>query len=217
MILVRWGLPLLLAACQAQATVIPVSDLTDTDDPIDTGDTGTGPQDLDRDGFFADEDCDDQDPQTFPGAEERCDLIDQDCDGTPVDIGSCPCDEVRVAGSVLLVACGEAASWARAADTCADAGLTLAIVRDEATNDVLQAFAQEIRLSPPWIGASDSQREGSWRWIDGSAVSWENWGSGEPNDFGQGEDCVQFYPWDGTWNDARCDVRLPFVCTWSEP
>ena len=37
--------------------------------------------DLDADGFAADEDCDDRDPQRFPGAGERCDDKDNDCDG----------------------------------------------------------------------------------------------------------------------------------------
>ncbi|MEQ1503097.1 MAG: putative metal-binding motif-containing protein [Myxococcota bacterium] len=29
----------------------------------------------------APDDCDDSDPERFPGADERCDGVDQDCDG----------------------------------------------------------------------------------------------------------------------------------------
>ncbi|MBN2801303.1 MAG: hypothetical protein JXX28_19335 [Deltaproteobacteria bacterium] len=39
------------------------------------------PLDLDRDGVPATEDCDDLDATVFPGAEERCDGVDNDCDG----------------------------------------------------------------------------------------------------------------------------------------
>lgn len=44
-------------------------------------DTGEAPVDADGDGFPAEEDCDDADPLVFPGAEERCDGVDTDCDG----------------------------------------------------------------------------------------------------------------------------------------
>jgi hypothetical protein len=40
----------------------------------------TDPDD-DRDGVPASEDCDDADPDVFPGADERCDGVDNDCDG----------------------------------------------------------------------------------------------------------------------------------------
>ena len=47
------------------------------------------PLDLDGDGFAAAEDCDDTDQNVFPGADERCNGVDDDCDGEtdedPVD------------------------------------------------------------------------------------------------------------------------------------
>ncbi len=48
----------------------------------DTGDTGPAyDPDLDHDGYPASEDCDDQDGTAYPGAEEACDGVDNDCDG----------------------------------------------------------------------------------------------------------------------------------------
>ena len=38
-----------------------------------------GAEDLDADGYSAEEDCDDENPDIFPGAEEICDGVDNDC------------------------------------------------------------------------------------------------------------------------------------------
>ena len=55
-----------------------------TEDTVDTGTITVDIIDLDGDGFEANEDCDDLDPAVFPGADEYCDEIDNDCD-TEVD------------------------------------------------------------------------------------------------------------------------------------
>jgi glucose/arabinose dehydrogenase len=46
---------------------------------------GCGGVDGDGDGFAAGVDCDDGDPEVYPGAVEICDGEDDDCDGTPDD------------------------------------------------------------------------------------------------------------------------------------
>jgi alkaline phosphatase D len=51
------------------------------DDGGSEGDDEEPPIDEDADGFSADADCDDADPSVYPGAAERCDGEDQDCDG----------------------------------------------------------------------------------------------------------------------------------------
>ena len=57
--------------------------------PDTTGDSGedtTPPVDQDADGIPEGEDCDDTNPQVYPGADEVCDEVDNNCDGT-VDEG----------------------------------------------------------------------------------------------------------------------------------
>ncbi|MFH1466506.1 MAG: MopE-related protein [Pseudomonadota bacterium] len=52
------------------------------DDTGPSGDSGSAAsQDQDLDGFDASEDCDDADPSIHPGATERCNGLDDDCDG----------------------------------------------------------------------------------------------------------------------------------------
>ena len=53
-----------------------------TDDTSGTDDTGAADPDSDGDGFAASDDCDDDDATVFPGADEYCDGVDQDCDDT---------------------------------------------------------------------------------------------------------------------------------------
>ncbi len=77
-------LPLLLALACAPKPADPVRDAPPGDggtaSPSDGGGT-TPPVDADGDGVPADEDCDDADPTVYPGQAERCDGLDQDCDG----------------------------------------------------------------------------------------------------------------------------------------
>jgi hypothetical protein len=51
------------------------------DDSKLPGDTGPISTDGDGDGYVAGEDCDDGDAAVYPGAAERCDGVDNDCDG----------------------------------------------------------------------------------------------------------------------------------------
>ena len=63
------------------------TDDTDDSDDSDSGPTDTGPAavDADGDGIPSDEDCDDSDATVAPGAEELCDEVDHNCDGSPTD------------------------------------------------------------------------------------------------------------------------------------
>jgi hypothetical protein len=51
----------------------------DTDEPK-PDDTGTATVDADGDGYDAEQDCDDGDEAVFPGADELCNGVDDDCD-----------------------------------------------------------------------------------------------------------------------------------------
>ena len=59
-----------------------------------------------------------------------------------------------------------------------------------------------------WIGASDADVEGTWKWMTGpeagTNLSWTNWNTGEPNNSGGNEDYAHIMSWTdpaGKWND----------------
>jgi len=100
-------LPLLACDDRVDTGTVPLDDTqgstTDTATTRETGttvDSGTptdsrsgtihpGFQDADGDGWPAQDDCDDSNPYTHPGAEEWCDLVDHDCDGETLARGVC--------------------------------------------------------------------------------------------------------------------------------
>jgi len=106
---VPFALPLALALALALGAC---GDKSGTDDsggsPGDGGgggDTGTALTDADHDGVAVEEgDCNDADPQVYPGAEERCDGQDDNCDGA-VDEGYADTDTDGVADCVDTETC----------------------------------------------------------------------------------------------------------------
>jgi hypothetical protein len=67
--------PLLLVTCLSLAVACGDKETALPED------TGAPLVDGDGDGHDLEADCDDGDPEVFPGAEERCDGVDNDCDG----------------------------------------------------------------------------------------------------------------------------------------
>lgn len=100
-------------------------------------------------------------------------------------------------------------------------GWDLAAIYDAATNDLLAGLIP----SEAWLGGSDADVEGSWRWViddapfwngdgaTGSAVNgaYESWNSDEPNGGGN-SDCLRLVATLGAWADLECSMPRASVC-----
>lgn len=171
--------------------------------------------DADGDGFSVClDDCDDDHDDVYPGAKERCNLRDDDCDGVLDDDPECP-DCVEVDGpreGQTWWLCHAPRTWNEARARCAELGGEFASILNEHEHTAFLRATLGHQWTNWWLGLSDQESEGTFVWADGEAASFTFWSSGEPNDSAGREDCAQLIPWNGRWNDLDCARRLPFVC-----
>ena len=88
-------------------------------------------------------------------------------------------------------------TWLEARNLCITMGGDLASVPNQETND----FLVSIIRSSAFVGG---MKLGNWTWSDGSALTYTNWGSGQPSGDGAVLEMTFGMGWtdDGTWNDV---------------
>jgi len=143
---------------------------------------------------------------------EVCDGTDNDGDGLVDEISA---DNVACNGCMLAQRndrayffCEIAGDWLTARPQCQALGADLVAIEDQTENDFIFANTGY----DAWIGFSDEAQEDTWIWVDGTPVTYTNWGGNAPNDGAGGEDCGEMLD-GGEWNDDRCtDSIAGFVC-----
>ena len=101
-------------------------------------------------------------------------------------------------------------NWTEAEDFCQRKGAHLASVTSAAINDyVLKGKGK--RSMPLWIGGSDLEVNGVWKWADCSVWDFTLWRQGEPNNRGA-QDCLIYHAGYNRWDDYQCDTHAGFLC-----
>jgi hypothetical protein len=95
---------------------------------------------------------------------------------------------------------------------CIMFGSQLAIL-DSADRDA--AAKSLIGTSDVWLGLSDLAQEGTFKWIDGTALAFQNFAANEPNNANGAfeEDCTMYSGSRGGWDDRPCDANVANVGT----
>jgi hypothetical protein len=168
--------------------------------------------DRDGDGYGACyHDCDEDDEDVNPDAEEVCDGIDNDCSGFIDDVPECACPSKFLFGTEYFF-CTHQIRWTDARDFCEEAGHQLARFDSRQQNEAVAAEAKTYASGYWSIGLNDRGEEQDYRWPDGSKPAFTNWASGEPAQALAWFDCV-FMGGSGTWAERNCVEHEPFVCS----
>ncbi|XP_044222482.1 CD209 antigen-like protein D [Thunnus albacares] len=110
----------------------------------------------------------------------------------------------------------ESGSWSRGRQDCREKGADLVVIDSTEEQTFLSTFTEVETMI--WIGLTDRDKEGTWKWTDGTPLTLRYWGSNQP-DNGNGvpkvgeEDCAHIISGKNTednWNDLSCDASLVF-------
>ncbi|XP_071583129.1 hepatic lectin-like isoform X2 [Heliangelus exortis] len=101
-------------------------------------------------------------------------------------------------------------SWHKAKAQCEEMHSHLAIIDSFAKQNFLMFRTRNERF---WIGLTDENSEGEWKWLDGTDPknSFTFWKEGEPNNSGHNEDCAHLWG-SGEWNDVYCTYECYYIC-----
>jgi hypothetical protein len=90
-------------------------------------------------------------------------------DTTAVVPSGATCGSKLTYGGRSYFACTDKLDWVAAKARCESASMRLARIGDEPENAQLRTL---LRGNAGWIGGSDSEAEGRWKWLEGSAEFW---------------------------------------------
>ena len=103
-------------------------------------------------------------------------------------------------------------TWTDAEEFCQQEGGNLVSVTSEAINEHIYKEKKRRDLSWLWLGGSDQEKEGVWKWSDESPWEFKNWNHGEPSNQ-TGQDCLAQTGYSKKWNDYNCKAQTNFVCS----
>ncbi|XP_062243846.1 CD209 antigen-like isoform X2 [Platichthys flesus] len=108
-------------------------------------------------------------------------------------------------------------SWGDSRDDCLQKGADLVIINSKEENEFTRQFRRAF-----WIGLTDTETEGIWKWVDGTLLNTTTsfWHPGEPNSYQNrigdlpNEDCgeTMFNEVENNWNDEQCTELNIWIC-----
>ena len=109
----------------------------------------------------------------------------------------------------------EEKDWNEAEKSCNLADAHLASIFSDKEVAFIRCLQDASSIHKTWIGGS--RWGNTFKWIDGKAFDYENWNTGEPDNLGGEENCIEVYSdpgqsWHDKWNDIPCNQKRNYVC-----
>ncbi|XP_058240764.1 CD209 antigen-like protein C [Hemibagrus wyckioides] len=130
--------------------------------------------------------------------------------GKMLNLVSCYNVEWRYFNSRIYYISTEPKDWTESRQDCIERGADLVIINNKEEQEFI---TKQLGNSWAWIGLSDRETEGIWKWVDGTQMTTEYWNKGEPNNVGA-EDCAEISgkPEKKGWNDYSCFNKKIWIC-----
>ncbi|XP_041036045.1 C-type lectin domain family 17, member A-like [Carcharodon carcharias] len=100
-------------------------------------------------------------------------------------------------------------NWDSAKQQCESENSHLIIINTEQEQNFIKK-SLENNPGTYWIGLTDRESEGNWKWVDGTTMSFTQWDHGEPNNWNNNENCAIIRT--SEWNDYSCTDQFHFIC-----
>jgi cysteine-rich repeat protein len=161
-----------------------------------------------------DEQCDDAGHEGKDGCSAECQVVCSDFD-----------EGAKASEDHHCYAGYDEADFEGAQKNCVERGGHLVTIGSAAENEIVNAFVNNSKFIGTFEDvALTSESPGTYQWITGEAMAFENWSGGQPdregvrcNQLASNERCYEHCAYmrgDGTWADQRCDEADGYVCEW---
>ncbi|XP_040900231.1 C-type lectin domain family 4 member D-like [Toxotes jaculatrix] len=141
------------------------------------------------------------------------------CSGPEIKCTECPAWWFQV-GDQCFHLSTDRQDWANSTKNCTEMGGHLAILTTREQHEAVEKESRSIGgfYTDYWIGLTDSETEGDWKWVDNSELKTPFWNAlkSEPDNNlsggPEGEDCVVVDSYSQSWFDVPCSFLYPRIC-----